>query len=78
MASVTGLEGIIAAETELSLVDGEKGYLVYRGYEAKKLALDKSFEEVAYLLWHGELPTEEILVHFRAQWSAHRRLPETK
>ncbi|KRF28125.1 citrate synthase/methylcitrate synthase [Paenibacillus sp. Soil787] len=77
MPSVTGLEGIIAAETEVSLVDGEKGYLVYRGHEAKKLAVDKSFEEVAYLLWHGELPTKEILVNFRAQWSAHRRLPET-
>jgi citrate synthase len=75
MASVTGLEGIIAAETELSLVDGEKGLLIYRGYEAKELALRVSFEEAAYLLWHGQLPTDEQLLHFRVKWKGYRSLP---
>lgn len=75
MASVTGLEGVIAAETELSLVDGQKGYLVYRGYEAKELALHKSFEEVACLLWHGVLPTEEELAVFRTKWAERRVIP---
>ncbi|MBD0379090.1 citrate synthase/methylcitrate synthase [Paenibacillus sedimenti] len=75
MASVTGLEGIVAAETELSFVDGEKGLLIYRGHEAKELALQTSFEEAAYLLWNGKLPGDEELIHFRAQWKAHRVLP---
>ncbi|OPH58595.1 citrate synthase/methylcitrate synthase [Paenibacillus ferrarius] len=77
MASVTGLEGVIAAETELSLVDGQNGNLVYRGYEAKELALHKSFEETAYLLWYGSLPSQETLNEFKAQWVAGRTLPAT-
>ncbi|MFC5450260.1 citrate synthase/methylcitrate synthase [Paenibacillus aestuarii] len=75
MASVTGLEGIVAAETELSMVDGEKGLLIYRGYEAKRLALELSYEEAAYLLWYGQLPTEEQLVDFCVKWSGLRALP---
>jgi len=75
MASVTGLEGIVAAETELSLVDGQKGLLIYRGYEAKKLALEVGFEEAAYLLWHGQLPNEQQLVDFCAKWAGLRALP---
>ncbi|UKS30359.1 citrate synthase/methylcitrate synthase [Paenibacillus sp. HWE-109] len=77
MASVTGLEGVIAAETEISLVDGQKGYLVYRGYEAKQLALQASFEEAAYLLWQGKLPTPEVLQIFKKRWSPLRVIPET-
>ncbi|MNI08883.1 Citrate synthase 1 [compost metagenome] len=75
MAMVTGLEGIVAAETELSLVDGEKGHLVYRGYWAKDLALTKSFEEVAYLLWYGVLPNEEELTLLSTRWKAAQNLP---
>ncbi|NOV03506.1 citrate synthase/methylcitrate synthase [Paenibacillus planticolens] len=75
MASVTGLDGVVAAETELSLVDGQNGYLVYRGYEAKELALKMSFEEVAYLLWHGELPSAEAINAFKKQWVDHRAIP---
>jgi citrate synthase len=74
MAKVTGLEGVIAAETEISLVDGEKGHLVYRGYWAKDLALTKSFEEVAYLLWFGRLPEHEELAAFSVQWRGERKL----
>ncbi len=54
---VPGLEGIIAARTEISMVDGANGRLVYRGYVIADLAEDMSFEEVAHLLWHGRLPT---------------------
>ncbi|MBP1961475.1 citrate synthase/methylcitrate synthase [Paenibacillus aceris] len=75
MASVTGLDGVVAAETELALVDGQNGYLVYRGYEAKELALKLSFEEVAFLLWHGELPSPEELEAFKTQWVVHRAIP---
>jgi len=52
-----GLEGVVAAATELSTIDGQKGELVYRGYNINELANKTSFEEVAYLLWNGELPT---------------------
>ena len=53
---VPGLEGIVAAQTEISLVDGANGRLVYRGYVIADLAEEMSFEEVAYLLWNGSLP----------------------
>ena len=76
MAKVTGLEGVIAAETEISMVDGEKGHLVYRGYWAKDLAVKHSFEEVAHLLWHGCLPDEAQLAALKAELQASRELPE--
>jgi citrate synthase len=58
---VPGLEGIIAARTEISLVDGANGRLVYRGYVIADLAEEMSFEEVAHLLWHGSLPNRTEL-----------------
>jgi citrate synthase len=58
---VPGLEGIIAARTEISLVDGANGRLVYRGYVIADLAEEMSFEEVAHLLWHGSLPNRAEL-----------------
>ena len=58
---VPGLEGIIAARTEISLVDGANGRLVYRGYVIADLAEEMSFEEVAYLLWNGSLPNRAEL-----------------
>ena len=58
---VPGLEGIIAARTEISMVDGANGRLVYRGYVIADLAEDMSFEEVAHLLWQGRLPTRAEL-----------------
>jgi len=55
MTTSLGLEGIIAAQTRLSLIDGIGGKLVYRGYYANQLAQGRSFEEVAQLLWTGDL-----------------------
>lgn len=75
MAKVTGLEGIIAAETEISLVDGENGYLVYRGHWAKELALHFTFEESAYLLLFGKLPSESELLTFTNELKQHRNIP---
>lgn len=71
-----GLKGVIAAETELSFIDGDQGILLYRGYEAKQLAVRYSFEEVAYLLWYGSLPTPAELTAFKAKWVRYRQLPE--
>jgi citrate synthase len=58
---IPGLEGVIAAQTAISMVDGANGRLVYRGFVIADLAEDMSFEEVAYLLWHGTLPTRAEL-----------------
>src|SRR5260370_22319950 len=58
---VPGLEGIVAAQTAISLVDGANGRLVYRGYVIADLAEAMSFEEVAHLLWSGKLPTRAEL-----------------
>lgn len=51
-----GLEGIIAAATQIGEVNGKEGLLNFRGYDIRELAGRTSFEEVAYLLWHGKLP----------------------
>src|SRR5579884_1029049 len=59
-----GLEGVIAASTAVSHVYGEEGRLVYRGYDIHELAGKASFEEVAYLLWEGELPTNHSSTRF--------------
>ncbi|TAK35322.1 MAG: citrate synthase [Chloroflexota bacterium] len=54
---VAGLEDVIALESSICLVDGTHGKLYYRGYSIEELAAHSTFEETAYLLWFGELPT---------------------
>src|SRR3712207_2927606 len=71
-----GLEGVVAAATALSHVFGEEGRLVYRGYDIHELAGKASFEEVAYLLWQGRLPTQAELDDLRGRLGASRELPE--
>lgn len=71
-----GLEGVVVTDTQLSLVDGEKGHLIYRGFWAKELALKYTYEHVAYLLWHGRLPSDEELRTFREQMADARVLPD--
>lgn len=56
MGSAAGLEGVVAAQSAITFVDGTAGDLRYRGYAVPDLAAAKSFEEVAALLWDGELP----------------------
>ena len=62
-----GLEGVTALDTELSFIDGQKGELLYRGYEIDDLARNACFEEVAYLLWKGSLPTQAQLDELNGQ-----------
>ncbi|UQZ36439.1 citrate synthase/methylcitrate synthase [Paenibacillus sp. PK3_47] len=76
MAKVTGLEGVVAGETDIGLVDGEKGFLVYRGYWAKELAVSKCYEEVAFLLWNGRLPSPKELALLKQEMAESRALPE--
>jgi citrate synthase len=70
-----GLEGVVAAETEISEVDGANGRLIYRGgYLIEDLAPAVTFEEVVHLLWHGELPAKPELDALKKQMAAGRRL----
>jgi citrate synthase len=69
-----GLEGVVAAETKLSMVDGQAGELVIAGFPVAELALHATFEETVLLLWDGELPNETALRAFRAELAAHRAL----
>jgi citrate synthase len=68
-----GLEGVIAGETALSTVTGG---LRYRGHPVGELAEKTTFEEVAYLLLHGELPTGRQLADFQQRLAGARGLPE--
>jgi citrate synthase len=72
-----GLEGVVAAETEISEVDGQNGRLIYRGgYLIQDLAPTCSFEEVAYLLWNGKLPDRAELEGLKRQLAEQRSLSE--
>jgi len=75
MTKSNGLEGVVAAETEISLVDGENGRLVYRGQWAKDLAQFRSFEEVAHLLWVGHLPNQDELEKIHSRLCKYREAP---
>src|SRR3954468_20614550 len=74
--ATSGLEGIVAARTELSDVDGQKGILTIRGYDVEELAGQVSLEEAAHLLWHGKLPTQSELDDLQKRLVGYRRLPE--
>jgi citrate synthase len=70
-----GLDGIVAAVTRLSDVDGERGELVIAGFPVGELAAHATFEETTWLLWRGDLPSPDQLEHFRSSLSAERALP---
>jgi citrate synthase len=70
----SGLEGIVAASTRLSHVDGERGELVIAGFPVGELAEHATFEETTWLLWHGDLPSPAQLETFRAALAAERTL----
>ncbi|RNC81464.1 MAG: citrate synthase [Phycisphaera sp.] len=67
-----GLEGVVAGDTEICSV--EQGALIYRGYEIHDLAENATFEDVAYLLLHGEKPNEEESRFFKDELIANRAL----
>ena len=69
-----GLAGVVAATTKICLIDGQEGHLYYRGYDAIRLARESSYEEVAYLLLFGELPTTTQLKSFSQTLSENRTL----
>ena len=71
-----GLRGIEVADTRISNIDGEKGKLIYRGYDILDLTKYSSFEETAYLLLHDELPTKDQLEEFKTKLKEARFIPK--
>jgi citrate synthase len=71
-----GLEGIVAATTEISKVDGTGGKLVYRGYNIHDLARKTLYEEIAYLLWFGHLPNRQELADLKSRFASERTIPD--
>ncbi|MFN3704450.1 MAG: citrate/2-methylcitrate synthase [Thermoflexales bacterium] len=72
---VKGLDGVVAVQTEISLVDGPNSTLVYRGINIHELAEHATYEETAYLLLFGKLPNRNELADFNARLVANRWLP---
>ena len=72
----SGLRGVVVGDTKISYVDGERGELVYRGIDIHDLANNATFEEVAYLLWFGALPSAANLAAFSADLGKRRALPD--
>jgi citrate synthase len=69
-----GLEGVPATKSSISYLDGKKGILTYRGYRIVDLAEHSTYEETAYLLLDGQLPTPGQLERFDRQLREHRRV----
>ena len=70
-----GLEGVVAAATRLSRVDGAAGKLILAGYAVEEIAPQASFEEMAHLLWHGSLPNARELQELAVDLASRRYLP---
>lgn len=70
-----GLDGIVAFSTTKSFIDGQKGELIYSGYNIDTLAENATFEEVCFLLWHDRLPDAGELETLKSDLIAQRELP---
>jgi len=72
----SGLEDVVVAESSICYIDGKRGQLVYRGYDIDDLVKNASFEEVAWLLWSGDLPTQSELDSLRHDLSVAMHFPK--
>lgn len=70
-----GLEDVVAVTSTICFIDGREGKLIYQGYDIDDLVAHSTFEETAYLLWHGELPTAAQLQNLQQQLLQERELP---
>lgn len=70
-----GLEDVIAGESGICFIDGQRGILAYRGYSVHELAENASFEETAHLLWFGKLPNAAELADTRGKMAEWRGIP---
>src|SRR5437667_4955911 len=69
-----GLEGIVATNSSICYIDGDRGVLAYRGIDIHELADHSNFEETCYLLWFGRLPKRDELKHLQQKLAEERRL----
>src|SRR5262249_58045244 len=76
MADKGGLEGIVVARSRLCSIDGQKGVLIYGGYDVNDLAEHSSYEETCFLILRGRLPSADELKSFRADLAGARVLSE--
>lgn len=74
-AASEGLRGVVAAQSAIGDVNGIEGKLIYQGYDIHDLAEHSTFEEVVYLLWHGELPKQEELDGFKERLRRNYEVP---
>jgi citrate synthase len=72
-----GLEDVVIGYSRICFLDGKEGRLLYSGYDIKYLCENSTFEDVVYLLLHGELPSKEESAKFHEQMAAQRSLPES-
>ena len=70
-----GLRGVVAAQSAIGDVNGEKGVLIYQGYDIHDLAEHSTFEEVIFLLWNGRLPKADELAALNAEIRANYEAP---
>jgi citrate synthase len=70
-----GLQDVFATESSICFIDGQKGRLLYRGYDVVELAEKSNFEEVAYLLWYGRLPGKVEFEAFLDSFTGSMELP---
>jgi citrate synthase len=71
-----GLEDVVIATSSICFIDGDKGILRYRGYDANELAEKSTYEETAYLLIYGQLPTAAQLTVFQGELRKNRPVPQ--
>ncbi|MBK8872146.1 MAG: citrate synthase [Elusimicrobia bacterium] len=70
-----GLEDVVVGTSSITFLDGLKGRMLYKGYDAVAMAGQVSFEEIVYLLWEGDLPTRAQLQPFSKSLADNRALP---
>ena len=71
-----GLEDVVTGQSSICFIDGQEGRLLYRGYDIVDLAPKSTYEETAFLLWNGHLPTVQELNSFSADLTAKRAVPD--
>ena len=73
-AAPKGLEGVVATNSSICYIDGDRGILAYRGIDIHELADNSSFEETCYLLWFGRLPKRDELKDLQQKLAGERKL----
>src|SRR3954454_15418857 len=76
MADKGGLEGIVVARSRLCSIDGQKGVLIYGGYDVNEPSEPSSYQETCFLILRGRLPSAGELEEFRRELASSRALPE--